>query len=109
MNEANTPVPQEALHPYEAGYRAIKADPPITSVLRCDECRETLALGPEQGNPEPAETRFLTDHAYRHSDPDRNNGSLDFTITHSRPVRSGEVAFLHRRPMPRPRAATPAE
>ena len=109
MTEANIPVPREARHPYDAGYRAIKADPPATSVLRCDECRETLTLNPDQDDPKQTETRFLTDHAYRHSDPDRNNGSVDFTITHSQPVRSGEVAFPHRRPMPRPGASTPAE
>lgn len=37
MTEANTPVPREALHPYAAGHRAIKAHLPVTSVLRCSE------------------------------------------------------------------------
>ena len=109
MTEANTPVPQEARHPYDAGYRTIKADPPATSVLHCDECRETLTLSPDQDDPEQAETRFLTDHACRHADPDRNDDCVDFTITHSQPVRSGEAAFPHRRPCPAPGAATPAE
>ena len=108
MTEANTPVPQESLHPYDAGYRAIKVDPPTTTVLRCDECRETLTVSPERDQ-EQSETRFLADHAYRHADPDRNNGAVDFTITHSQQFRSGETAFPHRRPMPRPNAARPTK
>ena len=111
MTEADTPVPREARHPYDAGYRAIKADPPATSVLRCDECRETLTLIPEQDDPKPAETRFLADHACRHAAPDRNDGSVDFTIPHRQPVRSGEVAFSTAGPCPasrpRPRPNNP--
>lgn len=106
MTETNAPVPQETLHPYDAGYRALRTDPPTASVLHCNECRESLALKPEQeGDPELAEKRFLADHAYRHANPDHNNGYVEFTITHTRQVRSAEVAFPRQRPLPRPTAA----
>ena len=107
MTKANAPVPQEALHPYDAGYRALKTDPPAASVLQCNECRESLAVKTEQdADPELAEKRFLADHAYRHADPDHNNGYVEITITRTQQVRSTEVAFPHRRPLPRPAATT---
>ena len=103
MTKANAPVPQENPHPYDAGYRALRTDPPTASVLHCNECRKSLAVKPEQdSDPELAEKRFLADHDYRHADPDHNNGYVEFTITHTRQVRSTEVAFPHRRPLPRP-------
>ena len=106
MTEANAPVPQETLHPYDAGYRALRTDPPTASVLRCNECLESFPIQPERdADPELAEKRFLADHAYRHANPDHNNGYVEFTITRTRRVRSTEVAFPHRRPLPRPTAA----
>lgn len=68
-----------------------------------------MTLIPEQDDPKPSETRFLADHACRHADPDRNDGSGDFTITHRHPVHSGEVAFPHRRSIPRLEAVTPSK
>ena len=108
MTEATAPVPQETLHPYDAGYRALQTDPPTASVLQCNECRESTTIEPERdGDPELAEKRFLADHAYRHAAPDHNNGYVEFTIPRTRRVRSAEVAFPHRRPRPRPAAANP--
>lgn len=107
MTEANIPVPRDpGILPTPSTGPLKRTRPPPASCAA--ECRETLTLIPEQDDPKPAETRFLADHAYRHADPDRNNGSVDFPIPHSQPVRSGEVAFPHRRPIPRPGAATPA-
>ena len=106
MTKVNAPVPQETLHPYDAGYRALRTDPPVASVLQCNECPESTTIEPERdADPELAEKRFLADHAYRHANPDHNNGYVEFTITRTRQVRSAEAAFPHRRPLPRPAAA----
>ena len=108
MTEANSPVPQETLHPYDAGYRPLRTAPPAASVLHGNKCRESTTIEPErEADPELAEKRFLADQAYRHADPDHNNGYAEFTITRTRQVRSTEVVFPRQRPLPRPAAAIP--